>query len=74
MKTFDAVRFNAQNNGANGGNKDVWARGQHTGGISTVHFEVKRDVDVAAFGEWLSEVVTKYVKGADVLRVKGGCP
>ncbi|ETP01136.1 hypothetical protein F441_21573, partial [Phytophthora nicotianae CJ01A1] len=44
---------------------------EHTGGISTVHFEVERDVDVAAFGEWLSEVVTRYVKGADVLRVKG---
>ncbi|KAE9319896.1 hypothetical protein PF008_g18156 [Phytophthora fragariae] len=71
VKTFDAVRFKAQNSVANGGKGSVLARGQHTGGISTVHFEVKHDVDVAAFGEWLSKVVTKYVKGADVLRVKG---
>ncbi|KAG6587293.1 cobalamin biosynthesis protein CobW [Phytophthora cinnamomi] len=71
VKTFDAVRFNAQNHAVNGDKSGVQARGQHTGGISTVHFEVKRDVDVAAFGEWLSQVVTKYVKGADVLRVKG---
>ncbi|GMF15794.1 unnamed protein product [Phytophthora lilii] len=71
VKTFDAVRFNAQSRAANGEKGSVQARGQHTGGISTVHFEVERDVDVAAFGEWLSEVVTRYVKGADVLRVKG---
>ncbi|KUF89919.1 hypothetical protein AM588_10002536 [Phytophthora nicotianae] len=71
VKTFDAVRFNAQSDAANGVKRSVKARGQHTGGISTVHFEVERDVDVAAFGEWLSEVVTRYVKGADVLRVKG---
>ncbi|KAL4123817.1 hypothetical protein PRIC2_009663 [Phytophthora ramorum] len=71
VKTFDAVRFNAQNKAVNGDKRSVRARGQHTGGISTVHFEVERDVDVAAFGEWLSEVVTRYVKGADVLRVKG---
>ncbi|CAI5717079.1 hypothetical protein KXD40_007412 [Peronospora effusa] len=36
-----------------------------------MHFEVERDVDVAAFGEWLSRVVARYGKGADVLRVKG---
>ncbi|GMF21710.1 unnamed protein product [Phytophthora fragariaefolia] len=71
VKTFDAVRFNAQSDAVNGNKGSVLARGQHTGGISTVHFEVERDVDVAVFGEWLSEVVTKYVKGADVLRVKG---
>ncbi|KAF1781580.1 P-loop containing nucleoside triphosphate hydrolase [Phytophthora cactorum] len=71
VKTFDAVRFNAQSDAVNGAKRSVKARGQHTGGISTMHFEVERDVDVAAFGEWLSEVVTRYVKGADVLRVKG---
>ncbi|KAL3664908.1 hypothetical protein V7S43_010085 [Phytophthora oleae] len=71
VKTFDAVRFNAQNTAVNGGGGSVKTRGQHTGGISTMHFEVERDVDVAAFGEWLSEVVARYVKGADVLRVKG---
>eukprot|EP00644_Phytophthora_capsici_P005151 jgi/Phyca11/502720/fgenesh2_kg.PHYCAscaffold_1_\ len=71
VKTFDAVRFNAQITAANEGRGSVTTRGQHTGGISTMHFEVERDVDVAAFGEWLSEVVTRYVKGADVLRVKG---
>ncbi|KAG7384333.1 hypothetical protein PHYPSEUDO_002740 [Phytophthora pseudosyringae] len=71
IKTFDAVRFNAQHDAVNGGEVRVKARGQHTGGISTMHFEVERDVDVAAFGEWLSKVVTRYVKGADVLRVKG---
>jgi len=71
VKTFDAVRFNAQNKAANGDKGGVKARGQHMAGISTVHFEVQSDVDVAAFGEWLSEVVTRYVKGADVLRVKG---
>ncbi|EEY56668.1 cobalamin synthesis protein, putative [Phytophthora infestans T30-4] len=71
VKTFDAVRFNAQSDAANERKRSVKARGQHTGDISTMHFEVERDVDVAAFGEWLSEVVTRYVKGADVLRVKG---
>ncbi|KAF4317843.1 hypothetical protein BBO99_00007605 [Phytophthora kernoviae] len=73
VKTFDAVRFNEQNKAADGSANrgDVKARGQHTGGISTMHFEVERDVDVAAFGEWLSGVVARYVKGADVLRVKG---
>ncbi|KAG3115356.1 hypothetical protein PI124_g1279 [Phytophthora idaei] len=71
VKTFDAVRFNAQSDAVNGAKRSVKARGQHTGGISTMHFEVEQDVDVAAFGEWLSEVVTRYVKGADVLRVKG---
>lgn len=70
VKTFDAVRFREQHE-AIGTQGNVKTRGQHTGGISTVHFEVEREVDVAAFGEWLSEVVTKYVKGADVLRVKG---
>ncbi|CAH0521903.1 unnamed protein product [Peronospora belbahrii] len=71
VKTFDAVRFNTQNKAANGGNGCMQARGQHTGDISTIHFEVERDVDVAVFGEWLSEVVARYVKGADVFRVKG---
>ncbi|RLN94542.1 hypothetical protein BBJ28_00002542 [Nothophytophthora sp. Chile5] len=76
VNTFDAVRFNEQNkavngDGAGGQKGGVRARGQHTGGVSVVHFEVEREVDVAAFGEWLSEVVSKYVKGADVLRVKG---
>ncbi|KAG7382357.1 hypothetical protein PHYBOEH_010529 [Phytophthora boehmeriae] len=73
VKTFDAVRFNEQNKAGGGSGQKgcMKARGQHTGGISTMHFEVERDVDVAAFGEWLSEVVARYVKGADVLRVKG---
>ncbi|OWZ03130.1 Cobalamin synthesis protein [Phytophthora megakarya] len=71
VKTFDAVRFNAQNYAVNGDTGRVKARGQHTGGVGTMHFEVECDVDVAAFGEWLSQVVTRYVKGADVLRVKG---
>ncbi|CAI5709029.1 unnamed protein product [Peronospora destructor] len=71
VQTFDAVRFNAHKTTASGETKCMQARGQHTGGISTMHFEVERDVDVAAFGEWLSRVVARYVKGADVLRVKG---
>ncbi|CAI5717173.1 hypothetical protein KXD40_007435 [Peronospora effusa] len=71
VKTFDTVRFNANKTTASGETKCMQSRGQHTGGISTMHFEVERDVDVAAFGEWLSRVVARYVKGADVLRVKG---
>ncbi|KAI9918483.1 hypothetical protein PsorP6_012000 [Peronosclerospora sorghi] len=68
VQTFDAVRFHAQSQTRGG---QMQSRGQHTGGISTMHFEVARTVDVAAFGEWLSEVVTKYGRGAQVLRVKG---
>ncbi|CAI5719198.1 unnamed protein product [Hyaloperonospora brassicae] len=72
VKTFDAVRFKAQSTSATEqGSAGVQTRGLHTGGIMTVHFEVEREVDIAAFGEWLSDVVTQYVKGADVLRVKG---
>ncbi|KAF1786648.1 P-loop containing nucleoside triphosphate hydrolase [Phytophthora cactorum] len=43
VKTFDAVRFNAQSDAVNGAKRSVKARGQHTGGISTMHFEVERD-------------------------------
>uniref|UniRef100_A0AAV1UP34 CobW C-terminal domain-containing protein n=1 Tax=Peronospora matthiolae TaxID=2874970 RepID=A0AAV1UP34_9STRA len=73
VETFDAVRFQKQSSSASTeqGEPGVQARGMHTGGIVTMHFETERDVDVAAFGEWLSDVVMRYVKGADVLRVKG---
>ncbi|CEG49342.1 Cobalamin synthesis protein [Plasmopara halstedii] len=71
VNTFDAVLFNEQNDSMMREKKSVKARGQHTGGINTMHFEVESDVDIAAFGEWLSQVVAQYVKGADVLRIKG---
>uniref|UniRef100_M4BPD8 CobW C-terminal domain-containing protein n=1 Tax=Hyaloperonospora arabidopsidis (strain Emoy2) TaxID=559515 RepID=M4BPD8_HYAAE len=73
VKTFDAVRFQKQSSSASveQGEPGVQTRGMHTGGIMTMHFETERDVDVAAFGEWLSDVVMRYVKGAGVLRVKG---
>ncbi|TDH74320.1 hypothetical protein CCR75_006229 [Bremia lactucae] len=71
INTFDAVRFKMQSDGTNREKGSIKARGQHTGGISTVHFEVEQDVDVAAFSEWLLDVVKRYVKGVDILRVKG---
>ncbi|GAB9474399.1 Cobalamin synthesis protein [Globisporangium polare] len=82
VNTFDAVKF--REHGADNNQEHSEAhtehdgdshhhhhmRAAHTSGITTVHFEMAAELDIARFGEWLTVVVDEYAK-SDVLRIKG---
>lgn len=65
VNTFNAVKFRqAAGNEHEGHDGDghehkdehILARGSHTDGVTTVHFEVDAPVDIAVFGEWYGRI------------------